>query len=686
MSALYNDATLLMIPSGVRDGKLYSVLPGSTELGSDLVTNGGFDTDSDWTKGGGSTTTIANGKANFINTTSGDGFQQDGIFTSGKIYKITFTVSNYTQGAVKIRYPFNMNNSISANGTYTEYGVANDSGNETNLFFQCVGATTFSIDNISAIEVDKLPGDLDFSRGNNLAATRINGQGLVEKGRENVLLHSNQFDTTWVATNIDETSGEPGYDGTNDAWELEVTNPLGSAQIFAEISQNVTLSGVMTASVYAKQGTTNWIRISTAVGSSTCRAWFNLDQGVVGTTAAGTNKLIEAKIESAGNDYFRCSLTLRDGIDSLKLFVARADGDNEADLGDSVYIQDFQLEQGLVATDYIETGPETAQVGITQNMPRLDYSDSATCPCVLLEPSRQNKILYSESFSTQWNTSSDSVTVEGGYTAPDGTNSAYKITNVSNGSLSTDPVAQTDARSIFAKTTSGTGTVNLLTNNSNANTLFTITNEWQRFEITSANSTAPTTFYAVDFRNASATLNEVIIWGAQSEVGDYVTSYIPTHGTAVTRGFDLFQNTYLSNLIGTGDTTFFFDFDYDVVAREGNSVLFKIFSGPSNSVGIRGFSDVNRTLQIFSAGAFVNNIEIASSSNTSHKIAIRVSGALVEVFYNGAKLTNTITGLSTYAWSELRASGENSFLCESKEVTVFPTALSDNECINLTNT
>jgi hypothetical protein len=36
-------------------------------------------------------------------------------------------------------------------------------------------------------------------------------------------------------------------------------------------------------------------------------------------------------------------------------------------------------------------------------MPRLDYSGGASCPSLLLEPSRQNLNPYSEYFGTFWN-------------------------------------------------------------------------------------------------------------------------------------------------------------------------------------------------------------------------------------------------------------------------------------------
>ena len=51
-------------------------------------------------------------------------------------------------------------------------------------------------------------GDFTFSRGSNLAATRVGADGLIEKGRENLLLQSNQFDTTWSLNTTSVTSGQ----------------------------------------------------------------------------------------------------------------------------------------------------------------------------------------------------------------------------------------------------------------------------------------------------------------------------------------------------------------------------------------------------------------------------------------------------------------------------------------------
>ena len=68
-------------------------------------------------------------------------------------------------------------------------------------------------------------GDFTFSRGSNLAATRVGPTGLIEKGRENLLTYSNDFsNAAWIQSGT-ITSGQSGYDGTNNAWKFENPNP-----------------------------------------------------------------------------------------------------------------------------------------------------------------------------------------------------------------------------------------------------------------------------------------------------------------------------------------------------------------------------------------------------------------------------------------------------------------------------
>ncbi len=72
-------------------------------------------------------------------------------------------------------------------------------------------------------------GTFTFSRGSNLAATRVNVNGLIEKGRENLVTYSNTF-SSWTSINSTLTSNQAGYDGTNDAWLIEKTADAGRIQ------------------------------------------------------------------------------------------------------------------------------------------------------------------------------------------------------------------------------------------------------------------------------------------------------------------------------------------------------------------------------------------------------------------------------------------------------------------------
>ena len=206
-------------------------------------------------------------------------------------------------------------------------------------------------------------GDFTFSRGSNLTATRVDSNGLIQKGRENLLLQSNQFDTTWGGntSNRSITGGFSGYDGSNDAWKLEAI----SDNTYSVVAQLISNAGVETFSVYAKAGTSNFFRIQITGGTNSSASYFDLS----GSGSVGNNfNNIDAKIESVGNGWFRCSVTGNKTTSSnCVVFVVDADGSTNVTTGANVYIQDAQLEQGLVATEYIESGASTGLAGILED-------------------------------------------------------------------------------------------------------------------------------------------------------------------------------------------------------------------------------------------------------------------------------------------------------------------------------
>lgn len=121
-------------------------------LGPELVVNGSFTTDTNWTKGVG--WTISGGEA-VANIASGSNLDQSVTTTINKSYQIIYTIVTATSGGVRSRLTgaTNINGSIrSTVGTYTEllYATATNS-----VFRISDGGAGFvgSIDNISVKEL-----------------------------------------------------------------------------------------------------------------------------------------------------------------------------------------------------------------------------------------------------------------------------------------------------------------------------------------------------------------------------------------------------------------------------------------------------------------------------------------------------------------------------------------------------
>ena len=287
-----------------------------------------------------------------------------------------------------------------------------------------------------------------------------------------------------------------------------------------------------------------------------------------------------------------------------------------------------------------------------------------------------NNLAYSEDFS-QYATGGDAV-LTSGFSAPDGSNNAYKISSAaSNGSVFRSGESGANYyRSIWARTTSGTGTIDLLSYFENTNNTFTITEEWQRFEVSTTDSlVGVNNLYAVDFRNTSATLNEVIIWGGQTKADSSSGPYVPTYGTAQTspvllpqgltankditgvNAFESARNPYALNLDGASWAEVHDNASVDVseFTLEGwiytnsitsdNRILSKWFSGYPNRTF--QFSATTDDLYLYiSDGSSSNNtfvLNVLSLNNWYHCVAT-YDGANLKIYLDGVlKVTTAST-------------------------------------------
>ena len=474
------------------------------------------------------------------------------------------------------------------------------------------------------------PQEFTFARGSNLAATRIGKTGLIEKGRENLLVQSNQFNNTWITSNAPTlTSGQSGYDGTNDAWKMEASSTGSSRAIY----QNISSSGVQTFSVYVKAGTTDWIRLNlSGIGNR----YFDIGNGVVGGSGS-----VDGFITDVGDGWYRCSVLGNGSSSGPYIFLASANGNLAVNTGDNVYIQDAQLEQGLAASPYIPTTTTTAQAGVLENTPRLNYTTGVANPYLLLEPSRTNLVTQSEYFGgSDWISSSNVTITDNVTTSPEGVQNAALINftsganyfqNGGGGMVS----GNTYTISCYVKRALSTDQVFKIYGNGNiVSGNFTATSEWQRFTYT---FTAASTNFSCGLTTPSTC--QIHLYGFQVEQATYATSYIPTYSVSATRAADACYKLNTSGEIGQTEGTMFIDFEYrstnagNRFSISDNSAINWIFIGtPESGNSSRFYIRANNTV-IVDVGASSYFVD-----GQRYKLALTYKSGDWAVYSNGTQL------------------------------------------------
>ena len=449
-------------------------------------------------------------------------------------------------------------------------------------------------------------GDLSLNRGADLAATRVAKDGTIEKGRENLLVQSNQFDTTWVKHNSAVTSGQSGYDGSNDAWELKMSVAQANTTRSYIRQESLSVNQVSTFSVYVKAGNVNWVRLNALTSGTNINNYFDLSgSGAVGASPSAT--VIESTITSVGNGWFRISLASKgeQSITSVRIYIAEADGDEYPPTNSYIYIQNAQLERGIVPTGYINSGASTGKSGLIIDEPRFDYTGGG-CPKLLLEPQRVNLAKASEYFNhLHWGDLKLSEVADNDLISPEGVKNAVRIqANQVNGThaVYTHVIGVTSGTkytlSIFAKKTSNNNRIILTLTKANGTDIGfdepvfnledgTITGDssnaemiehedgWWRCIVTSSpNSSEDARLYTyicepdgTKTYQPTDTSNEVYLYGAQWEANASASSYIPTHGSGSTRDADTITNIAIPE-VNDDEYTFFV---HDVNGLEENA-------------------------------------------------------------------------------------------------------------------
>ena len=383
MSNLLNKASIILTPTAYSDGTLHSIKPLQT-LGSELVTNGGFDTDSNWVKGTG--WTISGGTAN--QDGSNGILRQTNVVSTNTKVKVTFDLTNYGgSGNLQVKFAPSIHTiTLTGDGSYT---VFTDGTNSVNGDLQIITQSGFvgSIDNVSVKEV--IDADFDFTRSTTGSATGIgtreNSSGNIESvaadlaridylgGTAHILLEpqstnvttNSEQPATWHSNNnvAITTNATTSPEGTTNS-SLVVVDGSSGAVHTRNLCSFSSGSGTqtVTASCFLKYYNHQFVALrSTFFTGSPAqgeRSFFDIQNGVLGTVS--TNHT--AKIEDYGNGWYRCSITFDIDKDTDNVGYMQVEPMNDdntstyASIGQGFYAFGSQGEELSFMTSYIPTG------------------------------------------------------------------------------------------------------------------------------------------------------------------------------------------------------------------------------------------------------------------------------------------------------------------------------------------
>lgn len=313
---------------------------------------------------------------------------------------------------------------------------------------------------------------ITFSRASNATVTGSNG--LIQYAPHNLLTYSEQFDNAyWTKDGATITSNSiTAPNGTTTADKLVENTATSQHRVYATQG-----SATPTVSVYVKYSGRQWIRIEFASGSA--NAWFDVQNGVVGSTTGS----VTSTIQSVGDGWYRITATRATTTSFTVFALASADGSEATYTGDGtsgIYIWGAQLNVGSLQ-DYNPTTVKNL-LGYSEAFDNAAWTKSNSFV-------QTNLLLQSEAFdSASWVKQSGCTVTANSGVSPNGTTTADLVTTTSGdiGSyqIVTGATSTTYTASIYAKA----GTANIL-----------------KFGLTNQNESA-TQYYAFNLTTQEITL------------------------------------------------------------------------------------------------------------------------------------------------------------------------------------
>ena len=526
-------------------------------------------------------------------------------------------------------------------------------------------------------------GDFTFIGGD--GGTRVNQQGYVAPTPVNLLSNTNTF-SGWNLEGGTIAGGFSDPEGGNTAYKYTSIggNGLWSSLVAFGVAvgygSGYPLPGSITFSFWVKSVTGNNMTA-------------NIGDGVA--TSGGT-------VNITGEwQYITRSIVPNGPWGGFYL-------NNLSDPTNGYYIWHPQINIGTTALPY---QPTTDRL----NYPRITYQNGRGA--LLQEPQRTNLVLYSQQFDASgWVNYNSATITPNASISPDGTLNAYSLN-----------VAATGYSGIYRLVSGGTnvGTVSgffkkgtldwvllVNTNGTDGVAWFNLANGtigtvdagysatiepfkdgwykcsvtcpslnigiWQIGGATSDNN--PTPAYA----------GNIYIWGAQVEIGEFASTYIPTTSATVTRPLDQF---YKNDSPALSSTSWTFYMSGVNIGKNQNSSGANIdnvnwsFDSGAGPYGPNSLHNYSNTVYYYDTVNGAANLGDIGSTTT--KFAVTKNGTTFKLFRNGVLATTNTLSLASNVWDSFRmyavtdAQGQ-AFSNNPSTLAILPSALSDADAQSLT--
>jgi len=522
-------------------------------------------------------------------------------------------------------------------------------------------------------------GDLTFTRTGS-TATRVNENGLIERCRTNLSLHSEDF--------------------TNAAWVKDGATVSGNTVVAPNGTQT------MDSITFGTSGNNIYQQFAVSSGVPyTFSVWLSVPSGTQTVEIGNINVNVYTTV-TVTTTPTRFTVT-QTSSGTTRFPTIRATG------AYTIYAWGAQFELGDIATAYIPTTTAAVTVGPIANLPRLDYTGGG-CPKLLMEPTRTNLITYSEAFNNAAWTKLDATVVQNVAISPDGYQNADRIvvTSVGGGDCRQTisyTSGTTYAFSVFVKKESTFNLVGItvvtqaaIQFNIDTNAFSTIAllngwtlsstkyddygNGWKRISVVLvAGTTGSYGTRLAEVRNTGNGTSGILFYGAQLEAGSYATSYIPTFNASVTRNQDICVKGSISSLIGQTEGTIYAEFNlsnYNTV-----KALSTIDVGSTtNFISVAVNSGIPR-LVVREAGVSSNLMILTQLPLGNYKLAIGYKAGDYVMYINGQQVgasTSTVYPVGTLTQYILNNASYGELADGYNQAILFKTRLSNSDLATLT--